>query len=180
MSSSSADSESTAKGCDQFYKELVKRILDVDGKKCLSLSSYTFVDLIYELKPLFLNKDAMPTSDYMYFMTHLISSLELLSAEQLKTIERFCVRMDEDALTGIIKYHNKTDGGKTYNSVSYLLKKYKTDDELMCEIIKKDHVNISNSLINMLAKNIRINKPICKYNTNCYRKNIDHLKRYLH
>jgi hypothetical protein len=174
-----------SKSSSSFNKEIIKRIFDVDSKKCLSLSSYTFVDIISELKPVFLNNDEygnthMPTLEYIHFMKYILSILEVCSCEQLKTIERFCIRMDEDALTGIVKYHDKIDGYITRNGLSHLLKKYKIDDNLTCEIIKRDHVNISNSLINILAKNIRINKPMCKYNSNCYRKNNEHLKTYLH
>lgn len=143
--------------------------------------SNDFVELISWLKTVFLNKNYMPNSDYIHFMKYLLSNLENYSTEQLKTIERFCLRMDEDALTGIVKYLDTHDGSKTSNYLYYLFKKYNMEDAgLICEIIKKGHVNISNSLINMLAKNIRINKPMCKYNTKCYRKNIDHLKTYLH
>jgi len=139
-----------------------------------------FVDLISELKKAFLNMDYMPNSDYIHFMKYLFSNLEFYSIEQLKTIERFCLRMDEDALTGIVKYLDTLDGSKTSNYLYYLLKKYNIDDWLTCEIIKKGHVNISNSLIAILAKNIRLHKPICKYTNKCYRKNTEHLKTYLH
>lgn len=164
-----------------FNKELVKRILWV-GYDSIPLSCYTFVDLICELKPVFLNNlsSNTPTLEYIYFMKYLLSILEKCSVDQLKTIERFCLRMDEDALTGIVKYHNKSDDYITYNSLCYLLKKYKVADTFIMEIINGDHVNISNSLINMLAKTIRFNKPICKYASKCYRKNNDHLKTYFH
>jgi hypothetical protein len=168
-----------------FNDEIANRIFAVNTEKCLDVSSYAFVDLIRELKPVFLNNDEygntnMPTTVYIQFMKYLLLNLELYSIVQLKTIERFCLRMDEDSLTGIVKYHNKSDGHITYNGLSYLLKKYKIEDVLICEIIKRGHVNISNSLINILAKRIRIHKPMCKYTSNCYRKNNNHLKTYFH
>lgn len=169
------DNELTKSGISycSFNKNMVRRILDTTVES----KHYTFVDIISELKPLFLNNNTnTPTLEYIQFMTHIMSTLELYSVDELKTIERFSLRMDEDALSGIVKYHNKI----TTNDVSYLLKKYKIDRVLICEIIKKDHVNISNTLINMLARNIRINKPMCKYSSNCYRKNNEHLKTYLH
>lgn len=187
--------------------EIVNKIFD-DSKNCTSISSYAFVDIINYLKPIFLySNDNMPTPKYECFIKYLLSNIELYSSEQLKIIERFCLRMDEDALTGIMKCYNisckdKKSSSRSSNSRSRsrssnsrskiendylssndlycLLKKYKTDDAFISEIIKKDHINISNSLVNILAKNILINKQICKYNGTCYRKNNEHLKTYFH
>lgn len=164
-----------------YNKEIVSRILSIDADAHQS----SFVDLIFELKPVFLNtlNSNKPTMEYIHFMKYLISILESCSLEQLKTIERFCLRMDEDAVTGIVKYHNHNeikDEYKTYDRVSYLFKKYKISDGLLYDIIKRDHINISNTLIAILATHIRVNKPLCKYSHQCYRKNNDHLKMYLH
>ena len=167
---------------DRYNKETVDKIFE-SSKNSLS-SSYMFVDLINKLKAKFLNyDDCFPTQTYIRFIKYLLTNLEMYSIEQLKIIERFCLRMDEDAVTGIVKYKNtdiKSDGYITCKDLSYLLKKYKMDDHLITEIIKKDYVNISNSLVNILAKNIRLNKQICKYDGNCYRKNAEHLKTYFH
>jgi hypothetical protein len=169
-------------GIDRYNKETVDKIFE-SSKNSLS-SSYMFVDLINKLKVKFLDDDDyLPTQSYIRFIKYLLTNLELYSIEQLKIIERFCLRMDEDAVTGIVKYKNTDDtrdGYITCKDLSYLLKKYKIDNVLISEIIKKDYVNISNSLVNILAKNIRLNKQLCKYNGNCYRKNIEHLKTYFH
>jgi hypothetical protein len=163
-------------------KEIVNKIFD-NSIFSSSLSSYAFVDIINGLKPTFLyTDDYLPTQTYIRFIMYLLTNLELYSIEQLKIIERFCLRMDEDALTGIVKYNNKikNDGYITCNDLSNLLKKYKIDNVLISEIIKRDYVNISNSLVNILATSIRLNKQLCKYNGNCYRKNAEHLKKYFH
>lgn len=149
------------------FSLIEKRIFD---------DSNAFIDIIVDLKTVFLNNNNMPTMYYTHFMLYILSSLEFYSIRQLKTIERFCLRMDEDALTGIVKYNNNI----ICTNLSYLFKKYKIDHAVMTEIIKKRHVNLSNSLINILAKNIRVNKPTCNYTNKCYRKNAEHLKSYFH
>lgn len=171
---------------DLYNKELVNKIFD-DVKNYTSLSCYAFVDIINEVKSIFLYKENnMPTPIYMKFIMFLLTNIEIFSFEQLKIIERFCLRMDEDAVTGIIKYYNtdcknnNKNGYITCMDLFHLLKKYETDNNLIFEIIKKDHVNISNSLVNILAKNIRTKKQFCKYNNKCYRKNKEHLKTYFH
>jgi len=171
--------------------EIMNKIFD-DSKNYTSVSSYAFVDVINDLKHIFLHSDDnMPTPKYECFIKYILTNLELYSSEQLKIIERFCLRMDEDSLTGIIKCYNTSCNFYKSNSKSEneylssndlycLLKKYKIDDDFISEIIKKDHINISNSLVNILAKHILLNKQICKYNGICYRKNNEHLKTYFH
>lgn len=163
-----------------------------ESKNDKKISSYAFVDIINYLKPIFLNSEDnnMPTSKYELFIKYILTNIELYSFEQLKIIERFCLRMDEDALTGIMKCYNISNQSQdecnrdneylSSNDLHRLLKKYKISDDFITEIIKKDHFNISNSLVNILVKNISIHKSICKYNGTCYRKNKEHLKTYFH
>jgi hypothetical protein len=165
---------------DMYNDDIVTNIFD-DSKKCNSLSSYAFVDIINGIKPKFLSSiDNMPTQTYIRFIMYLLTNLEMYSVEQLKIIERFCLRMDEVVVTGIIKYNNTYDEYITCNDLSYLLKKYRIGNDLILEIIKRDYATISNSLVTILAKNIRIKKQMCKYNGKCYRKNKEHLKTYFH
>lgn len=179
-SSFGIDSKVEINDNDNYNKEIVDKIF-CDYKNS---ESYMFIDVINKLKPEFLSHDDyMPTQRYISFIKYLLTNLEMYSIEQLKIIERFCLRMDEDAVTGIIKYKNINEPSDSYincKDLSYLLKKYKIDSDLTGEIIKKDYANISNSLVNILAKNIRLNKQVCKYNGKCYRKNKEHLKTYFH